>query len=150
MAREKKLYEHKFDDQTVNWPSSVKVKCTVNGREYGFWHKTLAGMIKNKYCNSYAFFFEHYISKDAKMDMSKDEKKDRQKKLRVVKKIDEEDERKPRKYKLHLLLAHRTAEKTNNHAEMAKLSHRFLERYEEDITKAEELEKLDEHVAVTF
>ena len=64
-GRAKKVHNYKFNDQTVNLNGYVAV-CNRTGNEKRFYHSYLANLIVKKYCNSFAYFEDNYVSREGK------------------------------------------------------------------------------------
>ena len=64
-GRTRKVHEYTFSDQTVNLNGYVAV-CNRTGNEKRFYHSYLANLIVKKYCNSFAYFEDNYVSREGK------------------------------------------------------------------------------------
>ena len=64
-GRTKAVHEYSFSDQTVNLNGYVAT-CNRTGSEKKFYHSYLANLIVKKYCNSFAYFEDNYVSREGK------------------------------------------------------------------------------------
>lgn len=64
-GRTRKVHEYTFSDQTVNLNGYVAV-CNRTGNEKRFYHSYLSNLIVKKYCNSFAYFEDNYVSREGK------------------------------------------------------------------------------------
>jgi uncharacterized protein (DUF608 family) len=64
-GRTKAVHEYTFSDQTINLNGYVAT-CNRTGNEKKFYHSYLANLIVKKYCNSFAYFEDNYVSREGK------------------------------------------------------------------------------------
>lgn len=72
MARKKKYIKYNFADGERELPATIKVTCSVTGKECSMYHKQAVKVIEESFGNEYENFMENYVSREGRHE-SKDE-----------------------------------------------------------------------------
>lgn len=68
MARKAKYIKHSFDDGEFEFPSVIKVKCSVTGEECKVYYKQALKIIREQYGNEFNRFMDEYVSQKGKRE----------------------------------------------------------------------------------